>query len=353
MFGSSGLYAYAGANAATAAISLNVLQGFAGLFEASVSRTAYVNYLTSGSNTTSTAIAGTATKLLVGARYTTAGAIGNYLDGWVTACAFYERALSAAEILTTYRQMAYCHVNPDWSAWSRRRKWFYAAGEPGEITGQAAVALANLSPSAAGTVDIAGAAAATLANLTGQSAGAVEILGAAGTALANVASQAAGIVDIAGSGAANLAELLPSAEGSVTAAGAAAITLAGTTGAATASIGEAPITGQGEVTLANPAAQGTGGVAVSGAGNITLAGLTGQAAGAVSISGAAGVTLAGMVELAAGQASISGSAAEQFAEMVSAAAGVVVGYIPATQYIGLSLARRSFEWHISERAKDL
>lgn len=45
----------------------------------------------------------------------------------VQAVVYYNRALSAAEMWTISRQMAYCDVNPDWSAWGRRRKWFYLA----------------------------------------------------------------------------------------------------------------------------------------------------------------------------------------------------------------------------------
>lgn len=37
-------------------------------------------------------------------------------------------ALAPAVVWTISRQMAYCHVNPEWNAWASRRRWFYAAG---------------------------------------------------------------------------------------------------------------------------------------------------------------------------------------------------------------------------------
>lgn len=52
--------------------------------------------------------------------------IGNYYTGNVFAVVIYSRKLSNADMYYASRQMAYCHVNPDWSAWGRRRKWFYA-----------------------------------------------------------------------------------------------------------------------------------------------------------------------------------------------------------------------------------
>lgn len=51
---------------------------------------------------------------------TTEGADANIL-----AVAIYSRTLSAVEMWTASRQMAYCDVNPEWSVWGRRRQWFY------------------------------------------------------------------------------------------------------------------------------------------------------------------------------------------------------------------------------------
>ena len=37
--------------------------------------------------------------------------------------------LSHAHMVQYSRQMAYCHVNPDWNAWGRRRQYFYAPSQ--------------------------------------------------------------------------------------------------------------------------------------------------------------------------------------------------------------------------------
>lgn len=39
--------------------------------------------------------------------------------------------LSAAAVGQYSRQMAYCHVNPEWSAWGRRRRYYYAPSAAG------------------------------------------------------------------------------------------------------------------------------------------------------------------------------------------------------------------------------
>lgn len=46
---------------------------------------------------------------------------------YIQAAALYARTLTPAEVWAASRQMQYCDVNPDWSAWGRRRRWFYAA----------------------------------------------------------------------------------------------------------------------------------------------------------------------------------------------------------------------------------
>lgn len=272
-------------------------------------------------------------------------------NGFLRAIVIYNRVLSPTEVWSVSRQMAYCNVNPDWSAWGRRRKWFYApaAEQISEITGQGAVTLANIAPSATGTVEVAGTASATIANLTGQSAGLVDIAGVGDGLLNSVSGQAAGAVEIAGAGVVTLAALLPSANGSVAIAGTASVTLAGIAGTATASVGEVPVIGQGSITLANLTGQAAAAVAIAGNGETTLSGLTGQAIGAVSISGIAAITLVDIAETATGQALVLGSAAVQFAAIVAAATGTVTTYIPATQHIGLTLKQRSFEWHMKDR----
>lgn len=49
--------------------------------------------------------------------------------GKIAALAICNRTLSPAEIWLASRQMAYCNVNPDWSAWGRRRQYFYAPSQ--------------------------------------------------------------------------------------------------------------------------------------------------------------------------------------------------------------------------------
>ena len=44
-------------------------------------------------------------------------------------CLIVSRTLSSSEMWLASRQMAYCHVNPDWNAWARRRMYFYAPSE--------------------------------------------------------------------------------------------------------------------------------------------------------------------------------------------------------------------------------
>ena len=39
------------------------------------------------------------------------------------------RVLSPAEVFSAARQMAWCHANPDWSVWGRRRRYYYAPSE--------------------------------------------------------------------------------------------------------------------------------------------------------------------------------------------------------------------------------
>lgn len=46
--------------------------------------------------------------------------------GDVLAAVFARRIFSASDMYQISRQMAYCHVNPDWSAWGRRRRYYYA-----------------------------------------------------------------------------------------------------------------------------------------------------------------------------------------------------------------------------------
>jgi len=91
---------------------------------------------------------GTAAQLYIGARNRAdITSIDSYLAGQILAVSIYARPLSSSEAWMASRQMAYCHVNPDWSAWGRRRRYYYAqtvtaaAGAVGIYGKRGAVAL--------------------------------------------------------------------------------------------------------------------------------------------------------------------------------------------------------------------
>lgn len=64
----------------------------------------------------------------IGARNTN-NAAGLFWPGSIQALAIYNRTLSPAEVFAVSRQMAHVERNPDWSAWGRRRQWFYAPAD--------------------------------------------------------------------------------------------------------------------------------------------------------------------------------------------------------------------------------
>jgi hypothetical protein len=55
----------------------------------------------------------------------TSGVIAAWWDSSVQAVAIYSRSLSPAEVWRVTQQMKYCDINPDWSAWGRRREWYF------------------------------------------------------------------------------------------------------------------------------------------------------------------------------------------------------------------------------------
>lgn len=69
--------------------------------------------------------AGAFYEIMVGACGTPAGPQW-FFSGNIRSVLIVSRVLSAAEVWQASRQMAYCHVNPDWSAWGRRRRYYYA-----------------------------------------------------------------------------------------------------------------------------------------------------------------------------------------------------------------------------------
>lgn len=65
-------------------------------------------------------------RLLLGAAtYYNDGLAYYFATASIQAALIAERTLSPAEVALTSRQMAYCHVNPDWSVWERRRRYYY------------------------------------------------------------------------------------------------------------------------------------------------------------------------------------------------------------------------------------
>ncbi len=61
----------------------------------------------------------------------------------ISAFSIYSRTLSSPEIFQAAYQMKYCNMNPDWSAWSRKRNWYFAAvpGAVGIYGARATIAL--------------------------------------------------------------------------------------------------------------------------------------------------------------------------------------------------------------------
>lgn len=51
---------------------------------------------------------------------------GDFLGGTIRCFVITSITLPLSAMAQYSRQMAYCHVNPDWSAWARRRQYFYA-----------------------------------------------------------------------------------------------------------------------------------------------------------------------------------------------------------------------------------
>lgn len=82
----------------------------------------YYDGVVSGA-TISTGATGSSYDLAIGG-HNLNGVVGFFLTGRIQAIAIYARTLSPAEVWHASRQMAYCDVNPDWSVWAPRRKWF-------------------------------------------------------------------------------------------------------------------------------------------------------------------------------------------------------------------------------------
>ena len=74
---------------------------------------------------------GTAADIFIGTYNGNGTASNAFWTGAIGSCVIYACKLSASAIWQYSRQMAYCHVNPDWSAWGRRRRYYYAPSAAG------------------------------------------------------------------------------------------------------------------------------------------------------------------------------------------------------------------------------
>jgi hypothetical protein len=161
-----------------------------------------------------------------------------------------------------------------------------------EITGTAAVTLANFTSTASGTETITGTSAQTLADVTSSASGSVVFTGTAAVTLADFTSSASGTETITGSAAVTLADATSTATGAETITGSAAVTLADFTSNASGGIGDF-ITGSTAVTLADATSTATGAVVITGTVAVVLADVTSTATGTViqNVTGTAAVTL--------------------------------------------------------------
>lgn len=86
------------------------------------------------------------TVIAIGGRRASGGTVERFSTATIPSFVSYSRILSPAEVWLASRQMAYCEVNPDWNAWARRRRYYYApsqaaAGRVGIYGRRGAVAL--------------------------------------------------------------------------------------------------------------------------------------------------------------------------------------------------------------------
>ena len=82
-----------------------------GVFASASSRTAYINGVNSGTNTTTIGTAVAATDISIGSRYA-AGAWGNFFPGDIAEVGVWDAALTAAEMLSLARGMSPSLVRP-------------------------------------------------------------------------------------------------------------------------------------------------------------------------------------------------------------------------------------------------
>jgi hypothetical protein len=194
------------------------------------------------------------------------------------------------------------------------------------VDGAASPTLAALTATATGTVAIAGDAALSLAALTLTATGVVTsgVTGDAGIALSALALSAAGGVAIAGDASIALAALASSATGEVAIDGSAAVTLAAVSLSAAGTVAEGPV-GQADITLAAAALTAAGTVAIAGTASITLGAISPSATGTVAVAGQAAITLASIALSAAGNTEVgaTGNAAISLDSMTLTATGLL------------------------------
>lgn len=102
--------------------------------------TAYINGVASGSIAASANDIGSRNLFLLAFNNANAGTEnpGYYSDASLYAFGLWNYVLPPAQIRAATRQMAYCDVNPDWSVWSRKRRYYYAPSQAGFLAAWAA-----------------------------------------------------------------------------------------------------------------------------------------------------------------------------------------------------------------------
>lgn len=74
------------------------------------------NWFTPGTGNTSTTYIGAVNA---------SGVAKEFFNGAIQSVVVLSRTISLTEAWNISHQMAYCDVNPDWSVWGRRRRWYY------------------------------------------------------------------------------------------------------------------------------------------------------------------------------------------------------------------------------------
>lgn len=243
-------------------------------------------------------------------------------DGLIDWVQWYERAMSAAEILRLYHE--------PFRAWAPPGpRFLWTPGPPPPpppLTGEAALTQGAQTLSAAGSVSLAGAASPAQSAQTTSAAGTVSVAGASALTSAADSLSSAGIASVAGAagltqaaniasgaGAASVDGAASPAQGGDTTAGAGSLTIAGASSATQsgntlASAATNAVGGTGPLTQSADSLGGAGACVVGGAGAPTQADHSCAAAGLVTIGGS-GVPVQSDAVAASGAVAILGAAA--------------------------------------------